>query len=296
MSVSDLPSQYEFFKPCLLGVKVTQYNQVLHTKGTKQQPASRSFFCMFPLLFLALLPISLPRAYCIPEQLRPSFIWSLSRETAKTMKTPAKEKGQVLVDAVKVGDSKEVAKLLAQDDIDVNCEMLNGTTPLNIAIACTHVHIVKDLIKVGADVHAPNKTGLTPLMVHKVNSSAATYSSILIWGVDWLINGFTSIEGLLRAAGASLSEEQCTTASGEQLRRAVYQRSADEVDTLIALNADVNFMNRHGGTALSYAVERGPDAKSLGGGVEDCTSLAQSGCKPKQQPRPPDNRSIPRGN
>ena len=44
------------------------------------------------------------------------------------MKTPAKEKGQVLVDAARAGDSKEVAKLLAQDDIDVNCEMINGTT------------------------------------------------------------------------------------------------------------------------------------------------------------------------
>lgn len=93
--------------------------------------------------------------------------------------------GKELVQLVMQGNVKEVAKLLQQENIDINYQAPpNKMTPLQTAIIKGNAEICHLLIKAGADLELKNKLGNTPLMTALYKQDAALIKLLVAGGAD----------------------------------------------------------------------------------------------------------------
>lgn len=60
---------------------------------------------------------------------------------------------------------EEIENFIYENNSDVNLSDTNGITPLHEATIWGRAEIVKLLIKLGANINAQDKYGLTPLMI-----------------------------------------------------------------------------------------------------------------------------------
>lgn len=143
----------------------------------------------------------------------------------------------VILDAVRFGDHKDVEKCLAEG-ANVNAEE-DGYTPLTLAVLKNNAEIAAILIKTGANMDARNSfrravsvDGLTALHI------AAVYGQVAI--VD-----------LLLSSGAA---RNIKNNDGETpLHLAVLNGRQNVVELLVSRGARINVKNRTGDTPLMYA-------------------------------------------
>jgi len=131
----------------------------------------------------------------------------------------------------------ELVRLLLEKGVDARSKNLVGRTALMYAAAqgendAGRAEIVQMLIAAGSDVNARDNQGMTALELAVAARNAET-------------------AGVLRAAGAKASP------SSDRLPTAVEAGNMSEIDTLLALGADLEHEGKQGMTPLMTAAERG---------------------------------------
>lgn len=139
-----------------------------------------------------------------------------------------------LMEAASAGKVEEV-KLLLTDDIDIDIRAV-----LSAAVRGNHFDVVKYLVDQGADTNHL-------LMSHGPGSSP------LFTIVE---DGHSEIFEYLLARGADIDQEKPGSAStiNTPLIAAVYYGDLSAARILIRYGADVNYVNKHGNTALLQAI------------------------------------------
>lgn len=87
-------------------------------------------------------------------------------------------------DAARIGNGKEVEKLLKADPTMRDVRTQHGSTPLHLAATNPDVSALKVLIAAGADVNARDSEGLTPLHMTAYTQSARQAELLLQAGAD----------------------------------------------------------------------------------------------------------------
>lgn len=116
---------------------------------------------------------------------------------------------------------------------------------LNAAVSATRAREITTLISQGADVHAQNEWGLTPIML------AAQYNPAVV------------VTKALLEAGADLQEAEPKYRSNALHLAANKSSNPKVIETLLAYGADLNARNYLGETALIMAVNSNPEARII---------------------------------
>lgn len=203
-----------------------------------------------------------------------------------------------LVWAIVIDDGPEVAKLLEASPFlareclavgatrgavpdfyfgEISHYLIAGDTPLHAAAAGYKKDIARALIKNGANIHAENRRGATP--VHYAADGGPVFRS-------WNPEAQAEMITLLIKNGAN---PNALDKSGvAPLHRAVRQRCPKAVDSLLRNGADVRLKNKSGSTPLHLAVQntgRGgtgsPQAKACQ--REIIALLFKAGAKPQDR-------------
>lgn len=154
------------------------------------------------------------------------------------------------------GATRQAPKPYYLDEIGHYCYA--GTTALHIAAAAYRVELVRELIAMGADVHAKDRRGAEPLHVAAVGMPASR---------SWNPRAQAATIACLIASGA---DPNAVDKSGvTPLHRAVRTRCAAAVGALLDGGADVRRKNSNGSTPILLAQQntgRGgtgsPDSKA----------------------------------
>ena len=198
----------------------------------------------------------------------------------------AAERDLRLLDAVRGGDTKAVAALLAAG-ADVDAASADGATALHWAAYADDVDAARRLISAGADVDAANDHGVTPLGLACGNASGPLVTALLDAGADpnaaiW--SGETAlmtcartgsadaVEALLAAGadpGRAEPEEHQTA-----LMWAASERHPAAARALIRYGADVAARTKRGFTPLLFAAREGA--------YESALALLAAGADPDQ--------------
>jgi ankyrin repeat protein len=159
----------------------------------------------------------------------------------------------------------DIAKYLIEKGADVNAEDDSGQTPLFNAILRDHSNVVALLIEKGAKVNIKDSRQFTPL----TSAAAAGYQEVVTilvkagadlkaetYGLTPLMFAVSSRKPetvrLLVELGAPV--DQVSSMSGQTaLFSAIYAGSAELVQTLIDLKANVNFKTKDGDTPIKAA-------------------------------------------
>ncbi|MEE2637990.1 MAG: ankyrin repeat domain-containing protein [Acidobacteriota bacterium] len=149
-----------------------------------------------------------------------------------------------VADATRKGDIERVRELL-RDGADVNAPQVDGSTALHWAVQWDDVETASLLLEAGANIAAVNEAGATPMQLAAINGSARFLKLLLDAGAD---------------VNASLSPHGDTA-----LMMAARTGALDAIQTLLASGAQVNTTETWGGTtALMWAVsEHHADAVAL---------------------------------
>lgn len=123
-----------------------------------------------------------------------------------------------------------------------NVESLNKKL-LAAAVSATKGSEIKNLLKAGADVHAQNEWGMTPIML------AAQY------------NPNVAVLKALLEAGADIAETEPKYRSNALHLAANKTTSPKVIDALLAAGADLNARNYLGETPLIMAVNANPETR-----------------------------------
>jgi uncharacterized protein len=172
----------------------------------------------------------------------------------------AADRGTAIVDAVKIGDSVAVRRLLALRE-DVNAPTADGTTALHWAVRRDDFATVDLLLAAGAKVDATNRYGVTPLWLACVNGDAAIIKKLMAAGADpntSMPEGDTALMTAARtgqveavkallAYGADVNAKEGTK-DQTALMWAAAENNAAVVELLIEAGASLTARSR-GGTA-----------------------------------------------
>ncbi len=139
-------------------------------------------------------------------------------------------------DSAAFGDLEAVEALLDADPELVNARNKNDKTPLFFAISMNRADIFELLIARGADIHAADMTGLTPLHV-------------AVFVVPYKNNA--ALAERLVALGADLEAKD--TFGDTPLHVAAYKNSPEFVDLLVRLGANLDAANNDGLTPYQVA-------------------------------------------
>jgi ankyrin repeat protein len=124
----------------------------------------------------------------------------------------------------------------------IACHIYQGDTPLHVAAAAYRAGLARQLLTQGADVHARNRRGATPL--HSAVRGGPGAAS-------WAPEAQVAMICLLIAAGA---DPNAVDKGGvTPLHRAVRNRCAAAVRSLLEGGADARRKNKSGSTALTLA-------------------------------------------
>lgn len=199
--------------------------------------------------------------------------------------TPGKYGWTDLMEATLNGDEAAVKRFLAQG-ADVNARDDAGTTALMLAAYEGHAAIVRLLLDSGADVNFVDENGRTalgnavdrghPEIAHLLLDSGADPNAHVSEDTSVLEDasqgGLLSIVRDLIDKGVDLQQY-----GGPALIGASWKGHTEIVTLLLANDADVNFTNKHGTTALHLAakeghcaivsalIDKGADLKRYGG-------------------------------
>ena len=124
----------------------------------------------------------------------------------------------------------------------IACYLYEGDTALHVAAAAYRTMLARELLTQGADVHAQNRRGATPL--HSAVRGGPGSAS-------WAPGAQVATIGMLIATGA---DPNAVDKSGvTPLHRAVRNRCAAAVRALLDNGADARRKNKSGSTALTLA-------------------------------------------
>ena len=173
-----------------------------------------------------------------------------------------------LVDAVKMGDSAIVRRLIA-DGADPNAGEADGTTALHWAARRDDVEAASLLLDAGADVDAANRYGVTPLLLASENGTAMV-ETFLAAGADpnvaspegetpLMLSARADSAAAVRALGGAGAEIDATEGWRGQtaLMWAASQDSATAARALLDLGAAVQVKSEGGFTPLLFATREG---------------------------------------
>lgn len=139
--------------------------------------------------------------------------------------------------AAQGGSTEEILALLADGGIDIDQGCPKGYTPLFVAIANSHPHIVRILLNKGANTSIPAVNGLTALHVSAKFEARVDVVKMLV------------------AAGADANAMEALC--GTPLHVAAEEGHREVVRVLIAAGANPNVRMADGTTPLCLAAERG---------------------------------------
>ena len=177
-----------------------------------------------------------------------------------------------LADAVQRGDAAAVRTLLARD-ANVDERQGDGATALHWAAYLNDVDTTTALIRAGADVHAANDFGVTPLVLAARNGHAEIITQLLAAGVDpndprQTVNagetplmlaartGQVDAVEVLANAGADIDAQE--TWNGQSaLMWAAAEGHVPVVESLLGLGADILVRSNSGATPLLFATRKG---------------------------------------
>ena len=143
------------------------------------------------------------------------------------------DRGKELYDAADTGDEGRVSELLAVDGINVNYkDSNNGWSPLHLAAAFSHAHIIRLLHQAGAELEIRTDYGDTPL--HLAGA----------WG-------YRECAALLLLLGAKI--DSLNTNNDTPLHYAFFGDKTDIVKLLIECGAETTLTNNDGKTPSDVA-------------------------------------------
>ena len=166
------------------------------------------------------------------------------------------------------GDYVSTASHAQYYNIDVNCTLVNGITPLMVASSCGHTETVQVLLQAGANVYSTDNDGYSPLVYaitgHK---SLQVIEQLLKAGAqpNVFINDKNIVdkaredgrEDIFRLLYVSIQkekeEEQHLQHSSISIIDAAKVGNTKLVEVLLKENADVNVQNEDNYTALMVA-------------------------------------------
>ncbi|XP_078683768.1 uncharacterized protein LOC144917494 [Branchiostoma floridae x Branchiostoma belcheri] len=148
----------------------------------------------------------------------------------------AQKSGDSALHAASLGGHTPCAKILVENDADVNIRNKIGDSPLHHAAARGRTDTAFYLIRNGADLDALNEAGETPLHHAGLYGHSHTAALLVQQGADILIQSKTGTTALHHAAGAGY---------------------APAVDALIDLRVDMDAVDQDGNSALHWAVSSG---------------------------------------
>ena len=103
--------------------------------------------------------------------------WALSEQRkAATIK---------MIHAAKLGQTTDVARLLADEGAEPNGMDWRGHTAMSHAVAGNHVDMMAVLVRAGASLEKANQNGCSPLMVGAASRSTEAVQWLLEQGLDW---------------------------------------------------------------------------------------------------------------
>lgn len=157
----------------------------------------------------------------------------------------AAEKNEALLDAASKGDVRAIEELIAEG-ADVHARDKYGFTPLhNVAYRESHgdqVGSVIALLERGADINAMNKYFNTPLHEAVFSGRVALAVTLLELGADINVKA---------TEGETSSHATYATSQGETpLHAATYDGNVAMIEALLANGADVNATDNDGKTPL----------------------------------------------
>ncbi|NLJ76136.1 MAG: hypothetical protein GX325_02615 [Peptococcaceae bacterium] len=143
-----------------------------------------------------------------------------------------------LIRAAGKGDPAEKIRYLVREKgMDINAQDENGMTPLIHAAFFGHLHVVKELLDLGADVNLRGKGGVTVLMAALQNVANGDIARMLVEG----------------GADVNAGDEQGLT----PLMAAIYTDSKEMTLYLLEKGAKIDVKNDKGWTALDLAKQKG---------------------------------------
>ena len=168
-------------------------------------------------------------------------------------------------------NSTKVAKILIENDADVNEKNANGDTPLHIAAENNSTRVAKILIENGADVNATNFVDQTPLHYAAQLNSTKVAKILIENGADVnaedadmyikplyaaAANNSTKVAEILIENGADVNDVDRLNWMGyTPLHHAVKLGNAELAGILIASGADLNAKDANGYTPFGSAEE-----------------------------------------
>lgn len=178
-----------------------------------------------------------------------------------------------LVDAARARDVTRVEALI-KERAPIDGRQPDGATALHWAAHWDEDAIAERLLKAGADVHAENELGVTPLDLACTNGSASMVRRLIAGGarVDHVVgtSGVTALMTCARTGSApavqALLERGAPVNAAESFKGqtalmwAIAERHHDVVRLLIAHGADVRGKSTGGFTPLLFAAQRGDAA------------------------------------
>ena len=184
-----------------------------------------------------------------------------------------------LVDAVEKGTAAAVAEMLAAG-ADPNARLIDGGTPLHIAVLNDRSEIVAALLAAGADAALANRNGVTPLWLAVQNGNVAITGALLAAGASANTRALTGETVLMAAAAlgrADVAELLIAHGAIIDARDPEYRQTAlmiaaraggaEVIPVLVRHGADVNAQTKLGPRPVFHPPCKGTGCGSEGVGI-----------------------------
>ena len=143
-----------------------------------------------------LAPRDTRRLGCVSRHFRAKIEWqiggavesrSVVQEAARrwSLSEQAKMATTTMLNAAKLGQTRDVVRLLADEGADANGMDWRGHTAMSHATAGNHVETMAVLVRAGAELDKLNENGMSPVMVGAAHGSTKAVQWLLEQGVDW---------------------------------------------------------------------------------------------------------------
>eukprot|EP01032_Pedospumella_encystans_P014073 gene14073-16182_t len=177
-----------------------------------------------------------------------------------------------LIEAATQGDDEQIVKLLEGGRVNLHYKDWDGDTALHWASIGGHLESVNVLLQYGADIHAVDSGGMTPLqgaanfghinVVQRLLEAVNGLSPQFLLKTDGttpivkaLLNWHNDVVKLLLSHNPDLNLKD--DSGWTALHNAAMSGNGEAVQLLIEHGADVDIPDEGGATAYTWAVNRG---------------------------------------